>query len=183
MESNPQSEHGVSESQFRFGMKSLLLATLNVSLFLGASMWAVRGPDLGVEGVFDAVAEWLEESDEMDLSVGLVVVMPVLLLAGMFALPVAMIRLGKCPYSAYQLFSFAAAALIAVLWWFVGPGQPADIAARFSVPLTAAAMAMFVEVGYRKSPTPYWVLASIGLGMAAAYALFIVGVWACGGKV
>ncbi len=164
-----------SDSALRFGMKSLLLATLNVSLFLGACMWAVRGPDMGTEQAFDAAAEALKDGNEEDLAIAAVIVMPLVFLAGVFALPIAMIRLGRPPYAAYHLFSFAAAAVMAVLWWAVGFGNTAPIAARFAVPLAAASVAMFVEVGYRKAPTPYWVLAGVGLLMAAAYALLYRG--------
>lgn len=171
------------DSSLRFGMKSLLLTTLNVSLFLGASMWAIRGPDMEIEDVFDAAADYLKQSSELDLALGLCVVMPAAFVAGMCAMTITMTCIGRNPYSSYDLLGLACAAAVAVAWWIVSGGESADVAARFSLPLTVAAFAMFVEVGYRKMPQPYWMLAGVGLIMSAAYVLFIVAAWAVGGKL
>lgn len=170
------------DSSLRFGMKSLLLAMFNICLFFGACMWAVRGPDAGTVIVFEWLAQGLAERQELGFVTGSIVAMPFVFLAGLVALTISMIRLGRRPYSAYHLVSFAVAAAVAVLTWLAGFGRAADIAVRLALPLAAAAVGMFVEVGYRKSPTPYWVLAAVGTLMATAYATFIIAVWAAGGK-
>lgn len=41
------------ESPLRFSLQSLMLVTVHVSLFLGAVMWALRGPELGIQRLVD----------------------------------------------------------------------------------------------------------------------------------
>lgn len=161
-------------------MKSLMLATFNVSLFFGACMWAMRGPDVGVVWLLSELADKLRDSREAILTAGAVLITPLLFLACLIALPIVMFRLGRHPYTAYHLTGCSLAALISVMFWFAGFVQAATISARFVLPLGISTIAMFAEIGYRRLPSPYWVLAGVGLVQASAYATFIIGICAAG---
>jgi hypothetical protein len=165
-----------TDSTIRFGMKSLMLATLNVSLFLGACAWAVRGPDMGLAELFDTAAAAIGSGGNAASLWGIAILMPLVFTGGLMAMLIAMLRLWRCPYAAYHLVGFSIAAALSIGWWMLrfGDDQPAGIAARFALPLLCSAVAVFPEVGYRKAPSPYVVLAGVGLVMAGTYIALVV---------
>lgn len=168
---------------FRYSIRSLMLLMLNVSLFLGAVVWTIRGPDAGIEKLFDGIVDLVHQSETGLMIAGTFVVMPSLFVAALTALPIVMARLGQPPYAAFHLLGYASAASMAVLWWFAAGGPQAPlVVARLALPLCVAAIALVAEIAYRRLPRPYWMVAAMGLAMAASYVDFIVVVWAWGGK-